>query len=48
MGALIILSIPAQLAQPVVFDLFVVHWMHIAETIYRSEPGATDHETFPV
>ena len=30
-----------------VFDLFVVHWMHIAETIYRSEPGATDHETFP-
>ena len=35
------------LSNELVFDLFVVHWMQIANWIYRSDPDANDHQDFP-
>jgi len=36
-------NLPSEL----VFDLFVVHWMQIANWIYFSDPDANDHHEFP-
>ena len=49
MGALIICRSQRSLLKPdLVFDLFVVHWMHIAETIYRSNRAPPTMRPSPV